>query len=709
MPTGGLVDLGVVGTTSFVVDPLVSGGALVHWGAPVGDDAELEGTAAALAMPATVGSLDVVAPISIVPEHGSGFPGRPGMTGHRNDGSAWAPRFVAASVFPRHDGVSIESVDAVAKLRLRTDITRHAGGALCISTTLTNEGADDYWVDDLTITLALPAHVGELMTFHGRWCREFHPQRRPFDDGSLLAENRRGRTSHESPAVLWAGTTGFGEQHGEVWGVHLAWSGNSRVHAARLPDGRAMVQLGELLHPGEVVLASGDSCSTPLVYAVHSTKGLGAASRQYHGVVRSSLAHPDRPRPVVLNTWEAVYFNHDFDTLVRLAECAASVGVERFVLDDGWFGGRRDDTGGLGDWWVSPDAHPNGLAPLIERVRALGMEFGIWVEPEMVNPDSDLYRAHPDWALVDPGYGPVLGRHQLVLDLATPAAYTEILGRLDALLGDHDIAFVKWDMNRDHVQASGADGRAGTHAQTLALYRLLDELRLRHPDVEFESCSSGGARIDLAILQRAERVWTSDCNDALERQTIQRHASTLIPLELIGAHVGPPTAHTTGRTQSLPFRAATALFGHFGIEWNLLATSDDELTAVAAWVELYKRHRELLHHGDFVRVDHDDPHALAHGVIAGDRSRALFAYVQLTSARALLPRPLHVPELDPDRTYHVSLVDVPGGSTGRRLTRDPMPIESGLQLSGRQLAAHGVRLPVVNPESVELLWIEAVA
>ena len=210
------------------------------------------------------------------------------------------------------------------------------------------------------------------------------------------------------------------------------------------------------------------------------------------------------------------------------------------------------------------------MAPLIERVRALGMEFGIWVEPEMVNPDSDLYRAHPDWALADPGYEPVLGRHQLVLDLAIPAAFDEILGRLDALLGDHDIAFVKWDMNRDHVQATGADGRAGTHEQTLALYRLLDELRRRHPDVEFESCSSGGARIDLGILQRTERVWTSDCNDALERQTIQRYASMLIPPEVMGAHVGPPTAHTTGRTQTLAFRAATALFGHFGIEWNLL-------------------------------------------------------------------------------------------------------------------------------------------
>ena len=364
------------------------------------------------------------------------------------------------------------------------------------------------------------------------------------------------------------------------------------------PTAAPLLQLGELLHPGEVVLAPGESYTTPPVYAVHSTSGLGAASRQFHAVVRSSPAHRTRPRPVVLNTWEAVYFDHDLDTLIRLADAAAAVGVERFVLDDGWFGGRRHARAGLGDWWVSPEAHPGGLTPLIDHVRGLGMEFGIWVEPEMVNPDSELYRAHPTWALADPGYAPVLGRHQLVLDLTNPEAYEEIRSRLDALLGGHDIAFVKWDMNRDHVHATASSGRAGTHAQTLALYRLLDELRRRHPDVEFESCSSGGARIDLGILQRAERVWTSDCNDALERQTIQYFASTLIPPEVIGAHVGPPTSHTTGRTQSLSMRAATALFGHFGIEWNLLDADDRERADLAEWVALYKRHRDLIHHGD---------------------------------------------------------------------------------------------------------------
>jgi alpha-galactosidase len=708
MPAAALVDLGA-GDTSFLVDPSVAGGVVVHWGAALGGlDAEgVAATVTALELPPTAGGLDVVAPLAIVPEHGSGYPGRPGLSGRRRDGAAWAPRFTTSDVERTDSTLTIEGIDPTARLRLRTDVRRHAGGALAIAVTLINDGDADYLLDDLAATLAVPDHAGELLTFHGRWCRELHPQRRPFTAGSVVSENRRGRTSHENPPLLWAGTAGFGEQGGEVWGAHLAWSGNSRLSAERLPDGRAAVQLGELLHPGEVVLAPGERYTTPTVYAAHSTNGLSAASRQFHDVVRSSAAHRARPRPVGLNTWEAVYFDHDLDRLTRLAERAAAVGVERFILDDGWFGGRRDDTAGLGDWWVSADAHPGGLAPLIKRVRDLGMEFGIWLEPEMVNPDSELYRAHPEWALVSPGYDPVLGRHQLVLDLAIPAAFAEILGRLDALLVDHDIAYVKWDMNRDHVQASGADGRAGTHAQTLALYRLLDELRRRHPDVEFESCSSGGARIDLEILQRTERVWTSDCNDALERQTIQRHASMLIPPEVIGAHIGPPAAHTTGRTQSLAFRAATALFGHLGIEWNLLDLDDGELGELAAWVDLYKRFRPLLHEGDVVRVDHDDQHALVHGVLATDRGSALIAYVQLSSAQPMLPRPVRVPELEADRRYRVSLLPTPGERAGRWLTKGAVAVAGGVVLTGRQLASHGVRLAAVPPESAELLWIEA--
>ena len=349
-PAGRLVDV-ASDSTSFVIDPAVAGGVVVHWGA-AGRCARRRRPRRdrrATARPATIAALDVVAPIGIVAEHASGYPGHPGLSGHRGDGSAWAPRFTLEHVDERAGGVEITSVDAVARLRLVTSVALHPGGARRIELTLTNEGDDEYQLDALDVTLAVPDHATELETYHGRWCREFHPTRRPFGPGAFVAENRRGRTSHETPPVLWAGTAGFGEERGEVWGAHLAWSGNSRVNAERLPDGRAVLQLGELLLPGEVVLAPGESYRTPPVYAVHSPAGRNVASRQFHAVVPRAPA--GGPRPVVLNTWEAVYFDHDFDTLVRLAERAAGIGVERFVLDDGWFGGRRDDRAGLGDWW----------------------------------------------------------------------------------------------------------------------------------------------------------------------------------------------------------------------------------------------------------------------------------------------------------------------------------------------------------------------
>ena len=263
-------------------------------------------------------------------------------------------------------------------------------------------------------------------------------------------------------------------------------------------------------------------------------------------------------------------------------------------------------------------------------------------------------------------------------------------------------------MNRDHVQATGATGGPAPTRRRSRCTACSTSCAGGYPDVEIESCSSGGARIDLGILTRTDRVWTSDCNDALERQTIQRHASTLIPPSVMGCHVGPPRAHTTGRTQSLGFRAATALFGHFGIEWNLLHLDEAERAELAEWVARYKQHRDLLHGGDVLRVDHDG-HTLVHGVLAPDRRRGLVAYAQLTTAQALAPRPVRVPELDPDARYHVELVSDGHGGGGRWLTRSSLAVTEGVVLTGRQLANHGVRLPAVLPESVVLISLEAVA
>lgn len=684
------------GDVEVVVDATTGTPVILHWGVPLGDEAHLDALRALHDRPIARGAPDVVAPAAVVPEHASGYSGRPGLLGHRPGGRDWSPRF-APDGPPEHTGgrLVVRSIDAVAELRLTT--TFELTDALSVQVSLENLGERRYLLDALTVTLPVPEQAAELLSLTGRWARELVPERRAWAHGCITHENRRGRTSHEHSPVVFAGTSGFGEWHGDVWGVHLAWSGNHVVHAERLADGRRVLQIGELLHPGEILLEPGQSYTTPEVIAVHSAEGLTPASWGFHRHLRARRGHPTSPRPIGLNTWEAVYFDHDTDRLRALATTAATLGVERFVLDDGWFGSRRDDTSGLGDWVVSAEVYPDGLAPLIDHVTGLGMQFGIWVEPEMVNPDSDLYRAHPEWALVDDRYEPVLARQQLVLDLARPGAYAHVFGQLDALLRDHDIAYLKWDMNRDHIHGSGADGAAGTHTQTRALYQLLDELRAAHPHVEIESCSSGGARIDHGVLQRTCRVWTSDCNDALDRQWIQRGASMFVPPEVMGAHIGPPRSHTTGRTHTLAFRVATALFGHFGLEWDITSLDDRERERVAEAIALHQRFRPLLHGGDSVRFETEDPF-LAHGVYAHDRSEALVCWALLGTPRSLTPPPLRLPGLDPDRTYSVRRVALPGDRRSPS-RREPEWPDGVLVATGRELAVIGVRPPALDPES----------
>ena len=661
---------------------------VVHWGADVGPGTH--GLEAALDRPGAPGRLDVEAPMSLLPEAARGFPGSPGLECHRTDGPLF-PRLTCTHWQADDVSCSFRAEDADAGIEVEGSVS--VLDVVMVGVAVRNSGTDPLHVARLGAVLPLPDGADELLRFTGHWCHELQTLRSPWPAGVQVVESRRGRTSHDAVPLVFTGPSGFGEQHGTVHGVHLAWSGNHQLRLERAADGRRGVQAAELLQPGEVVLAPGDRYEAPVLLGT-AGDGLGEATRRFHRHARRSL--PDRPRPVLLNTWEAVYFDHDRDVLFRLAERAASVGVERFVLDDGWFGGRRDDTAGLGDWWVSPDAHPEGLGPLIAHVTGLGMEFGIWVEPEMVNPDSDLYRTHPEWVLGTPD---LTGRNQLVLDLAHDACWQHLFDQLDRLLGDHDIGFVKWDHNRDLAGA-------GAHAQTLALYRLLDALGERHPAVEFESCASGGGRIDLGILTRTARVWTSDCNDALERQVIQRGASHLVPPEAMGAHIGPPRAHTTGRVQRLSFRAATALFGHLGIEWNLLEASERDLEKLRGWVALHKELRPLLHGGDVVRLEHPDPAALAHGVVAADRSEAVFAVAQLGMSDHAGPPRLVLSGLDADRTYRLERLRGPGEVLG--LTRDqPGWMDGSTEVTGRALMTVGVQLPLLLPESVLLLHVRS--
>ncbi|MEV4542141.1 alpha-galactosidase [Micromonospora echinaurantiaca] len=685
---------------------------VVHWGGDLGPlDADgLRQLAETSIAPVVPSSFDTPTMLSLLPEASAGWSGRPALAGHR-ERAAWSTAFRLDDLDVADSGtgsarVTVRAVDADAELSLAVEVELDPTGLLLLRHRLRNTGATAYELRELTPVLPVPPVATELLDLTGRWCRERAPQRHPWPMGAWVREGRHGRTGHDATLLLVAGTAGFGFGHGEVWAVHTAWSGDHVTFAERRPTGESTLGGGELLAPGEVLLAPGAEYATPLLYAAWSDAGLDGLSDVLHTHLRARPGHPRGPRPVTLNVWEAVYFDHDLDRLRALADHAAEIGVERFVLDDGWFRGRRDDTAGLGDWYVDDGVWPAGLHPLIEHVTAAGLRFGLWVEPEMVNPDSDLFRAHPDWVLAVPGRLPPPWRNQQVLDLANPAAYTYLLDRLDALLTEHPgIGYLKWDHNRDLTDA-GHHGRPGVHEQTLAVYRLLDELRRRHPAVEIESCASGGARVDLEILARTDRVWASDCNDALERLAIQRWTGLLLPPELVGSHIGPERSHTTHRVHDLGFRAATALFGHYGIEWDIGSIEPAERVELAAWVALHKRLRPLLHAGRVVRVDHPDPAVWAHGVIAHDRSRAVYAVARLATSVAQVPGPVRLPGLDRWRRYTVRPAgDVPGPAT---LDRVPPPwLATGATLTGAALGTAGLQLPALHPEQALLLEVTA--
>ena len=630
-------------------------------------------------------------------EHSRGSYARPGLRGHRSGGRDWSPAFTGVRVEVDGDRLTIDAADPVAGLRLRTEVEALVGGALRARHTVTNDGADDYVVDGLEVTLPLPDDATELLDFTGRHLHERAPQRHELADGLWLRETRRGRTSLESPTMLIAGAPGFGFAHGPVLGAHVAFSGNSVLRAERGPREDATLGGGELLLPGEVTLEPGRSYTTPWVVFA-AGEGLDDIAHSLHTWQRSLAAHPDA-QPVTLNVWEAVYFDHDLDRLLRLAELAAGAGVERFVLDDGWFRGRRHDRAGLGDWQVDDDVWPQGLAPLADRVHELGMQFGLWFEPEMVNPESDLYRAHPDWILQTGGRVPALQRNQLVLDLTRPEVRGYLAGAVSAVLSSVPVDYIKWDHNRDLLEP-GSNARSGApaaHEQTLAFYDLLDDLRRRHPSVAWESCASGGGRIDLGVVEHVQRFWTSDMTDALARQQIQRWTVQLIAPEYLGAHVSSPVSHQTGRTLPLDFRAATAFHYAFGIEWDLTTASPDDLDRLARWIELHKQYRGLLHGGRTVRIDLDRAGELAHGVVSADRRHALIAHVQLDEPRSRRGTRVRVPGLDPAASYLPSRVG-PDRKTGPT---------SGAVLSGAALGQAGLWLPSRRPETIELVALDA--
>lgn len=703
----------LAGATSelVVVVPASRPPVIAHFGPRLTGRLDAEALAHALDRSPRINALDRDHPgAALLPVAALGRYGQPAVSGHR-DGRAFTVAFERVELEETADRLVFKSHDAVAQLDLTVTLRRAGPDAFAQSLTITNRGDDTYTLDRAMAGVFLaPPGTDTALTFSGSWGREFRETREPLGSAVFLKENRRGRLSHDRWSSLIVGPSGLGEATGAALGVHLAWSGNHALVIEPLDDGRRLVMLGELFHAGEMQLAPGATYRSPEAFAAVSDTGLDGLSDRFHATVRADVLKldPARPRPVTLNTWEGTYFDHKLDNLIAQAKAARAIGIERFVLDDGWFGRRDDDTSSLGDWAIDPRKYPDGLGPLVDAVTSLGMEFGIWFEPEMVNPNSDLYRAHPDWVLKVDGRPLETGRNQLVLDIARPEVAEYVFQAVDAVLSRYQVSYVKWDMNRDHFAAGNIEGRAVYGAQVRALYALLDRLVAAHPTVEFESCSSGGGRVDLGILKRTARVWTSDCTDALERASIQRGVSRFLPPEVMGAHVSASPNHQTGRRHTLAFRAITAMPGHFGVEMSPLSLSDAERAELMAWIALHKRLRPLLH-GGLTRLDGPVNGRSQRAVIAPNGAHAVALIVQETLTPGEQTGLVRVRGLKPDGLYRLTL-PAPQALAGYVVAEGTRALLSGaVAVSGAALRHIGFAIPEQRPETallIELTLIE---
>lgn len=654
---------------------------------------------------------------SLLPQGAEAFAGRPGLEAYRGTAPVFV-RWTTVETQVAHSGheLLVHAKDAVNLVELDVRLSLAEGGLVLMDERITNidmEHEEPLTVNWLDSVLPIPRRADRLTQFTGRWPLEKQPQTGPLPRGSVTRDCRHGKTSHESP---WLFIASDGEplfDSGEVWACHLAWSGNQTYRLDNLPQHEPLLGAGELLGPGEIQLLPGSDYTAPEVCFSWSDHGLDGMAARFHRWLRSLPNHVRGDRPVTLNTWEAVYFDHDEATLIALADLAAKVGVERFVLDDGWFHLRRDDTKGLGDWIVDPEVWPNGLDALAKHVHSLGMQFGLWFEPEMINLDSDCAREHPDWILAAPEAVPCRGdvsyRTQYVLDLANPDAYRHVHDQMADLIRELGIDYIKWDHNRDVTEPVHA-GRYGLHEQTEACYRLFDQLKQESPGLEIESCASGGGRTDAGMLQHADRIWASDSNDPRDRVDIQRYTELIVPPEMIGAHIGPSPAHSTWRATDLSYRAAMSLEGCSGFEWNILECTPEELEQIKNFVKLVKELRGMLHTGSVKHADFKDLALRARGVVNGDATQAVWVVATVTNLRNVLTERLCPAGLDASRTYRVRLREEIGES--RWGWNTPQWIAAartgeGFVVSGALLQQIGLQLPPLWPMQAIVLDMQA--
>ena len=577
--------------------------------------------------------------------------------------------------------------DAASSLKLELYYVVFADrDVIARSARITNGGKEAVRLEKMmSACLELPNGSWEAIHFHGRHAMERRPERLPLMHGTMEVGSRRGTSSHQhNPGVILCSPDAT-EEHGGCYGLSLIYSGNfsMEIEMDQMDSVRAVCGINPEFF--EYRLEPGEAFDTPQLMMTYSGSGLGRMSANFHSIIRHNLCrgkYKFARRPVLINNWEATYFDFNEEKILSIARQASELGIEMLVLDDGWFGSRDSDNAGLGDWFVNTDKLKGGLTDLVTGINGLGMKFGIWIEPEMVNEDSRLYREHPDWALTIPGRKPCRSRNQLVLDMSRSEVRDYVFDSIAAVLKSANVEYVKWDMNRsicDVYSAVLPKERQGEvyHRYVLGIYDLMERFTSSFPNILFEGCSGGGGRFDPAILYYSPQIWCSDDTDGIERLEIQYGTSFFYPISAVGSHVSAIPNHQTGRRTPLATRGVVAMAGSFGYEMDLNLLTEDEKEAGKAQVEDYKKYYDLIHNGDYYRLasPQGDSGFTAWQFVSGDKTRTLLNLV-ITHVRANAPDLwFKLRGLDPEKRYRLE--------------------EDGRIYSGSALMNAGISIPMI--------------
>lgn len=518
-----------------------------------------------------------------------------------------------------------------------------------------------YITKALSACLNLETDISDILSLHGSWARERHIQRSKINYGSYVTESLRGEPGHQDHPFIAVLSEDCNENHGSIYAMNLVYSGNFTASVQKDQFGRVRTSIG--INPDRFSwkLEGGEEFQVPEVIMQYSYTGTGGMTRNFHDFFRSHLLPPkwvEAERPVLINNWEATYFDFDDDKLVQIAEEASKLGIEMLVMDDGWFGHRNADNSSLGDWYVNEEKIKGGLKNLVDRVNSLGMKFGIWFEPEMISPDSELYKNHPEWALSFADREAGLCRTQYMLDFSRHEVLDYIYGKLHEILSSANIEYVKWDMNRPIAEAASlslpADRQGEVlHRHVLALYEMQERLVNDFPDILLENCSGGGARFDAGMLYYSPQIWCSDNADPIERLMVQEGTHLIYPLSTTGTHVADCPNHINGRVTPFNTRADVALTGTFGYELDVTKISGEERSQIPAQIEKYKKYRKLIQTGDYYRLAsfRENGRHDSYMVVSKDKKHAVIIYVQVVTDSNVISKKLKLCGLDSEKIY----------------------------------------------------------